>query len=106
MKRVNAAVIGCGFIAETAHIPNLRTIPKAKLVAMCDVDKERLNAMGSKFNVTKLCLDFREVVEDPEIDVVIVCTPPSTHAEIAEAAVKKRKTCFCREATLHGLCPR
>lgn len=94
MKRVNVAVIGCGFIAETAHIPNLFTLPKAKLVAICDVNEERLNAMGSKFNVSKLYLDFREVVEGSEIDVVIVCTPTSTHAEIAEAAVKNGKHVF------------
>ncbi len=94
MKRVNVAVVGCGFIAETAHIPNLLMIPKARLVALCDVDKERLNAIGAKFNIKKLFVDCPEVVENAEINAVMVCTPTATHAEIAKVAVKAGKHVF------------
>lgn len=94
MKRVNVAVVGCGFIAETAHIPNLLMIPKARLVAFCDIDRERLNAIGAKFSIEKLFVDFREVVDNAEVDAVIVCTPTATHAEIAEVAVKAGKHVF------------
>jgi predicted dehydrogenase len=94
VKRVNIAVVGCGFIAETAHIPNLLMIPKARLVALCDVDRVRLNAMGAKFNSKNLFVDFREIVENAEVDAVMVCTPTVTHAEIAEVAVKAGKHVF------------
>lgn len=94
MKRVSVAVIGCGFIAETAHIPNLHTNPKSRLVALCDVNKERLNAIGAKFNVERLFVDFNDVVRNEEVDAILVCTPITSHAEIAKAAVDAGKHVF------------
>jgi predicted dehydrogenase len=94
MKRVNVAVIGCGFIAETTHIPNLFTIPEAKLTTICDVDQKKLNIIGDKFNVKDRCTDFREVVKKKDIDAVVICTPTPTHAEIALAAAEAEKHIF------------
>lgn len=94
MKRVNVAVVGCGFIAETAHIPNLHSNPKARVVALCDVNKEKLDVIGAKFNVERLFVDFKDVVKDEEVEAVMVCTPTTTHAEIAKAAVDVGKHVF------------
>lgn len=94
MKRVNVAVIGCGFIAETAHVPNLLTIPEAKLTTVCDVDKKKLNAIGAKFNVNDRCEDFREVLKKKDVDAFVVCTPTPTHAEIALASAESGKHVF------------
>lgn len=94
MKRVNVAVIGCGFIAETAHIPNLLTIPEAKLTMICEVDQKKLNDVGTKFNVNDRCNDFREVLRKKDIDAVVICTPTPTHAEIVMAAAEAGKHIF------------
>jgi predicted dehydrogenase len=94
MRRVNVAVIGCGFIAETAHIPNLLSIPKAKLVALCEVKKDKLKEMGAKFSVPKLYRDFREVIKDQEVEAAIICTPTITHAEVAQAFIDSGKHVF------------
>lgn len=94
MERVNVAVIGCGFIAETAHIPNLLSIPRAKLVALCDVNQKRLGVMGAKFNINNIYTDFQKLLESPNVDVVIVCTPTPTHAQIATAAAAMGKHVF------------
>jgi len=94
MRRVDVAVVGCGFIAETAHIPNLLSTPKAKLVALCDINDDRLKQMGAKFGVTKLYSDFREVVEDRGVEAAIICTPTTAHAETAKAFVDGGKHAF------------
>ena len=94
MKRVNVAVIGCGFIGETAHIPNLLTIPEAKLTTLCDNDQKKLNELGNKFNVNDRCNDFRDILKKKEIDAVVICTPTPTHAEITLAAAEAGKHVF------------
>lgn len=94
MKRVNVAVIGCGFIAETAHIPNLLTVPEAKLSTICDIDQKKLNEIGAKFNVNERCGDFQEVLKKKDVDAVVICTPTATHAEIALAAAEAGKHVF------------
>lgn len=94
MKRVNVAVIGCGFIGETAHIPNLLTIPEAKLTTLCDIDRKKVNEFGAKFNVSDRCNDFRDIPKKKEIDAVVICTPTPTHAEIALVAAEAGKHVF------------
>jgi len=49
LKKINVAVIGCGFIAETAHIPNCISLPEANLVAIADPNRERLKFFKSKY---------------------------------------------------------
>ena len=49
MNRLRVGVIGCGYIAEEAHLPNFLSCPKAELVAVADTRKERLVAVSEKF---------------------------------------------------------
>lgn len=94
MRRVNVAVIGCGFIAETAHLPNLLSTSKAKLVALCDVNEDRLKKLGSKFGVAKLYNDYMKVAESHDVDAVVICTPTASHAEVAKAVAESGKHIF------------
>jgi len=94
MSRVNVAVIGCGFIAEYMHIPNLLSIPEAKLTTICDIDQNRLSHIGAKFNINDRYNDLQEVLKKKVIDAVVVCTPTPTHAEIAMTAARAGKHIF------------
>ena len=94
MGRVNLAVIGCGFIAETAHIPNAIGMPEARLVAVADVNEERLKVVEQKFGIKEYHLDYHEVLFRPDVDAVLVCTPTSTHAQIAVEATGEGKHVF------------
>jgi len=94
MKRVNVAVIGCGFIAEYVHIRNLLTIPEAKLTTICDIDKKKLSDVGAKFNVNDRCNDLGEVLKKSDVDAVLICTPTPTHAEVAMRAAEAGKHIF------------
>jgi len=94
MKRVNVAIIGCGYIAEMAHIPNILSIPEAKLVALCDINEKSLKALGNKYNIKEFYQDNHKLLERDDIDAVIICTPTKTHAKISIDALNAGKHVF------------
>ncbi len=90
---LNVAVVGTGNIAP-AHIGALLTFPeRCKIVALCDIYPEKAHAMKERFGLDCLVFDDHKkmLASDLKIDVVHVCTPPYTHAEIAINSMKAKK---------------
>ena len=88
-ETVTKAVIGVGGMGM-GHLKNVN--PKAKLVAVCDVDENHLkNAQKAGGKDVRAYKDFREVLEQKDVDVVHVPTPPHWHALISIAAAKAGK---------------
>lgn len=82
---LKVAIIGTGNIS-TRHIGAYLTFPeRCKVVALCDIFPEKAEAKKAEFGLmdAKVCASHRELLDDPEIDLVSVCTPPYVHAEIA-----------------------
>lgn len=97
MKVIHIAVIGVGNIAET-HLAAYRKNPEVEVVAFCDINHDRLAAMGKKYGVTKCYTDMnRMFAEVPEIDAVSVCTWNSAHAACTIAALKAGKHVLCEK---------
>jgi predicted dehydrogenase len=94
MKKLNVAVIGCGGIANYAHLPNLVKLEQVNLIATCDIIEERAKQAASKFKVSKFFTDYKDVLELKDLDAVVVATPPDTHKEIAIEAMKSNKHVF------------
>lgn len=87
------AIIGVGGMG-CGHI----TYPGARLVAICDVDKGHLNAALSQCPAgTKMYRDYREVLQDPSIDIVHIATPPHWHGKMATDAAKAGKDIWCEK---------
>lgn len=96
MSKLRVAVIGCGGISETVHIPNYKKHPElVEVVAVCDPTIERAEKLAGKWNIPNVYADYKEMFEELEIDAVSVCTPNKFHADIAIAAL---------EAGCHVLC--
>jgi predicted dehydrogenase len=93
MKSLNVAVIGCGNIANYAHLPNLLKT-RQKLLATCDIVEERAKQAADKFKADRFFTDYKKVLELKDLDAVIIATPPDTHKEIAVDAVKSNKHVF------------
>jgi predicted dehydrogenase len=93
MKSLNVAVIGCGNIANYAHLPNLLKTGQ-KLLATCDIVEERAKQAADKFKADRFFTDYKKVLELKDLDAVIIATPPDTHKEIAVDAVKSNKHVF------------
>ncbi len=91
--QVSLALIGCGRIAQT-YMQALATIPECRLQSVIDVRESAAQNVAAQFNC-KAYGDFRLATEDNHVDAAVICTPPSTHAEIAK---------FFLENGIHVLC--
>jgi predicted dehydrogenase len=78
-RKINIAIVGLGFGAE--FIPIYQAHPNANLVAVCQRNREKLDAVADHFNVPKRYQDFDALLDDPEIHAVHINTPIPDHAE-------------------------
>lgn len=90
MKSINVGVIGTGSISAM-HLQSYQKHANANLLAVCDLNEERARLAAEKYGATKVFTDYRELLADPEIDAVSICTWNNTHAEISIAALKAGK---------------
>lgn len=95
-------VIGCGSIGER-HIKNLKNIKVGEILAT-DLDPKRLNLIKEKYGITVFSDMKNAFSKNP--DVVFICTPPSSHIEIAYEAIKNNVHVFIEKPisnTLKGV---
>ena len=93
MDKLRIGVIGLGWFGEI-HCETIIGVPNLELAALCTRNPERLNALGDKFGVTKRYRDYNDMLADPEIDAVSICTMWDQHTEPAIAALKAGKHVF------------
>ncbi len=91
MKEVKIGIIGCGGIAQAAHIPNYQKLPQAEIVACCDIIKGKAEEAAEKFNIPRIFTDHRELLEIEEVDAVSVCTPNFAHMRPTVDALRQGK---------------
>ncbi len=94
---IKCGIIGCGVIAPT-HIEGYRALPGAEVTCLCDLIPERAKELGEKYGISKITTDYKELLADPEVDAVSVCTDHASHAEITIAALKAGKHVICEKA--------
>jgi myo-inositol 2-dehydrogenase/D-chiro-inositol 1-dehydrogenase len=97
MKTLKIGVVGTGRIGKL-HVSNLMTrVQNAAVVAVTDVVAESAKALAEQFSIPKVYGDYKELVNDPEIDAVFVCSSTDTHSIIAYDAVMAGKHVFCEK---------
>lgn len=92
-RPLNVAIVGLGFGAE--FIPLYQRHPQARLHAICQRDRAKLDAVGSAFQIERRCADYAELLTDPELDAVHLNTPIHLHAPQAIAALEAGKHVAC-----------
>jgi predicted dehydrogenase len=96
-EKIYIAVIGCGTIANAAHIPSYMKNNKAEIVYFCDIIPERAENAVKKYNCGKAITDYQEALNDPKIDAISVCTPNHMHAKISIDALNAGKQVLCEK---------
>jgi predicted dehydrogenase len=98
MKKIRA-IVGCGFIANGKHLASMARRDDVEVVAFCDLILEKAQAAAKQFGTPDalVCIDYRDVMARQDIDVVHVCTPNSSHAEISIAALQSGKHVMCEK---------
>src|SRR5688572_8953846 len=88
--RLRCAVIGTGAIG-IHHLTSLMSCPRAAVVALSESDHKRAKDTGDRYRIARVYSDYRELLEQPDIDAVIVATPNYLHARVAVEALQARK---------------
>lgn len=97
-RRFGIGVIGCGTIAQTAHLPAIaRLRDRARLVAVADVRAEAAERAATTWEAEASYTDYHALLDRDDIDVVIVATPEFLHAEQVAAAAAAGKHILCEK---------
>jgi predicted dehydrogenase len=92
-RELKLGVIGAGYWGPNL-IRNISEAPGADIVAVADLDPERLGALHKRFPGVRTTTDHRDLLSDPAIDAVCIVTPISTHRPLAEQAFAAGKHVF------------
>jgi predicted dehydrogenase len=98
-KNLRVGIIGCGGIANGKHMPSLAKLAQVEMVAFCDIEVERAEEAALKYGTEGAAIyeDYKELLKDKTIDVVHVCTPNDSHADITVAALEADKHVMCEK---------
>ncbi len=94
---MKVAVIGCGSIANAAHIPNYMKNPDVEIAYFCDIVPERAQECVRKYGCGKAVVDFHDILKDKSVEAVSVCTPNNMHAPISIECLRAGKNVLCEK---------
>ena len=98
-NKLRVAMIGCGGIAVGKHLPSLSKLDQVEVIGFYDISLHQAQQAAEKFGApgAKVYNSYRELLDDTSIDVVHVCTPNDSHAEISIAALDSGKHVMCEK---------
>lgn len=99
---MRVALVGLGNAGYTLHLPALAGIPTARVVGACDPDAGRRERAHTRFN-TPVFPDFEAMMQAVQADVVVVGTPPDTHAHYCLEAFKRGAHVICEKPFVSSL---
>lgn len=89
-EMIGVAVVGYGYWGPNL-VRNFWETPGARLVAVCDLRKDRLAAVRSRYPAVHVTDDFDELLSDPRIDAIAIATPAAAHFKLAMKALMAGK---------------
>ena len=97
MNKLNIGIVGAGRIGNVHAESITYHIPEADVVRVTDGMEASAKKLAERFGIPKYSADYMDIINDPEIDAVLVCSPTPTHADISIAAMKAGKHVFCEK---------
>ena len=97
MKKLKIGVIGAGRIGKVHTETIAQNISNAEVIAIADVKLNLARELAGLFNVNLVSSNYKDILNNPEIDAVIICSPTDTHAKYIIEAAKARKHIFCEK---------
>jgi myo-inositol 2-dehydrogenase/D-chiro-inositol 1-dehydrogenase len=102
-QKLHIGIIGAGRIGRV-HAETLAfRLPEAQTVAITDVNRDAAQALAARCNISRIAESAAEVIADPQIEAVLICSPTPTHADLIVEAAKAGKHIFCEKPIAHCL---
>jgi len=116
MKKLRVGIIGLGRIAALyekdkrakkyypylTHAGSYKKNPNVKIVCGADIDRNKLKKFRGMFGIDNLYTDYVQMLEENELDILSICTPPEKHLEIIRSAAGLVKVIFCEKPFTNG----
>ncbi|HEX4135125.1 MAG TPA: Gfo/Idh/MocA family oxidoreductase [Bryobacteraceae bacterium] len=96
MKKIRAAVFGTGFMGRV-HTEGIRRLGNVEVAGIAARTAEQARALADELSIDRATSDYRELLADPSIDAVHICTPNSLHFPMAKAALEAGKHVLCEK---------
>ncbi len=102
-KKLHFGIIGAGRIGKV-HAETLAfRLPEAEIVCIADVDRVAAETLAARCGIPKVVATAEEVIVDPKVEAVLICTPTGTHADLIVQAAKAGKQIFCEKPIAFSL---
>jgi predicted dehydrogenase len=96
MKPIRTAIFGTGFMGRV-HLEGVRRVESIEVGAIVGRTAESARRLGAGFSIPTLATDYREILRDPTIDAVHICTPNAQHFSMAKDALLAGKHVLCEK---------
>ena len=97
MKKLKVGIIGAGRIGQVHAKSITYHIPQAEIVAISDIFVDGAKKVAEELGIPNYYEDYHEILNNPEIDAVLICSSTDTHADIACEAAEAGKHIFCEK---------
>lgn len=96
MKTIRAVIAGSGMMGAV-HADALRRIPGVVVCALADINPETGRKVAQTLGIPKFYLDYKQMLQEEQPDVIHICTPNFLHFEIAEYALSHGVGVYCEK---------
>ena len=96
MKPIRTAIFGTGFMGRV-HLEGVRRVENVEVAAIAGRNADAAKRLGSGFSVPVITTDYRDILRDPTIDAVHICTPNAQHFSMAKEALNAGKHVLCEK---------
>jgi myo-inositol 2-dehydrogenase/D-chiro-inositol 1-dehydrogenase len=102
-QKLHIGIIGAGRIGRV-HAETLAfRLPESRIAAITDVNREAAQAVAARCNIPRVAESSAEILANPEIEAVLICSSTNTHADLIVAAAKAGKHIFCEKPIAFSL---
>ncbi|MGB9812115.1 MAG: Gfo/Idh/MocA family protein [Thermovenabulum sp.] len=97
-KPITIGIVGSGYACQL-HCNGYKKVSgiPIRLKTLSDIDEEKAKKYAQTYGIERTCKDYREILEDEEIDIVDICTPPFLHPQITREALQAGKHVICEK---------
>jgi myo-inositol 2-dehydrogenase/D-chiro-inositol 1-dehydrogenase len=97
MQQINFGVIGTGRIGKVHTATLVQDVPEANVIAVADIAIAPAKELAAKYNIPFVSDNHTEIINHPDVDAVVICSPTDTHANYIVEAAQAGKHIFCEK---------